>query len=210
MVEEKQKILDMVITYGLFIGFFIFLVLGILALDADPDFIADKFFGAALCLFLSIFHKRIGFKWYSIFAILVLLLMHHTKLYGNVYYGIQFDMIIHFVGGFCIAVAGFQILSNCEGIGCSNVFKIMFFTIFVTAGIGAMLEIIEYFAYANLPPGEGLLHYGTGDAGEWLDSTGDMVCNFLGAITASTLMAFVYRRKKNLHHLKMFIVGSRR
>ncbi len=210
MNEEKQSTVDSIVIYILFIAFFAFTVMGVLALGSDPDFVFDKFFGAGICLFFSLFYRKLGMKWYSIVALGIVLLSHNLKLYGNVYYGIQFDMIMHFVAGFCIAIIVFQFLTNCEGIGCSSIIKIIFLSVFVTAGLGTVLEITEYFGYVNLPPGEGILHFGTGDAGEWTDSTWDMICNLVGAVIASILMALIYRRKKNLHNLKMFIISSRR
>jgi len=117
---------------------------------------------------------------------------------------------MHLAAGFLIAVIVFQLLMNCEGIGCSSKLKLVFLAVFVTAGLGTVLEITEYFGYANLPPGQGILHFGDGDEGGWGDATLDMLCNLVGAIAASVMMTLIYRKKRNgLKNLKLFITSSR-
>ena len=71
-------------------------------------------------------------------------------------------------------------------------------------GLSAIHEIIEFFGYANLPPGEGILHFGRGDEGGWVDVAGDLISNTIGAFTAAVMMAAVYwkkYKKKTKHFL---------
>ncbi len=202
---ESEKY-DPYIRCGLLVGMFVFIVLGVLALDREPDFLFDRFLSAGFFLFFFFFYKRLGLKLPILFIGAAALVLHHLKLYGNVYLGMEFDMIMHFVGAFAVSLMVYHYLSMCEGIGCSGKVKLAILTIFIVAGLGTLIEILEYFGYAKLPSGEGLLHYGLGDEGDWADAVSDMLFNLFGAITGIIAMILThYVKRRNVKNLKLFL-----
>ncbi len=141
------------------------------------------------------------------------LTLHHLKLYGQVYFGwLQFDMVMHFVGAFSLALIVYQYLSTCEGIGCSGKVKVMFLAVLVVAGLGTFIERTEFFGYANLGEGDGILFHGLGDGSggvsdSW-DTVSDMICNLFGAMTGVIVMtAAHYIKRRNVKNLKLFLSG---
>jgi len=199
---------DLFIRCGLLIGMFVFVALGVLALDRDPDFIFDRFLSAGFFLFFFFFYKRLGLTLSTIIIGTGALILHHLKLYGGVYLGFEFDMIMHFVGAFAVSLIVYQYLSTCEGIGCSSRAKLALLSIFIVAGLGTLIEIVEYFGYAKLPSGEGLLHYGLGDEGDWADSVSDMLFNLFGAIAGAISMLLArYVKRRNVKNLKLFLAS---
>ena len=82
--------------------------------------------------------------------------------------------------------------------------------VILACGMGTFIEITEYFGYAYLGEGEGILRFGAGDEGEWNDAVWDMICNTLGAITGAVAMALFSRRKNSkLNNLKSFLSSVR-
>ena len=77
---------DLFIRYGLLLGMFIFLVLGVLALGQDPDFVFDRFLSAGFFLFFFFFYKKMGLKLPVLLIGLGALILHHLKLYGGGYF----------------------------------------------------------------------------------------------------------------------------
>ena len=204
---------DLVIKCGLLTGMFVFLVLGVLALDRDPDFIFDRFLSAGFFLFFFFFYKKMGLRSLVLVIGVFALVLHHLKLYGNVYYGIPFDKIMHVIGGFALALILYQYLSSCEGVGCSSRVKLMAFAILGVAGLGTFIEITEYFGYAHLGNGEGLLFHGLGDGGsaslsDWADSVTDMMSNLLGAMMGAAVMVLAhFMKRRNVKKLRLFLIS---
>jgi|SRR3989344_4862104 len=197
---------DHIIRAGLLIGMFIFLVLGILSLEMEPDFIFDRFFSAALFLLFFFVYKHLRLRIYQLIIGIIALTLHHLKLYGNVYVGLEFDMIMHFIGAFASSLIVYQYLSNCDGISCSNKMKTGLLAVLIVAGLGTFIEITEYFGYAKLPSGEGILHYGQGDEGDWADSVSDMMFNLLGAILGILITFLIhYRKRHNIRKIQSFL-----
>lgn len=97
---------------------------------------------------------------------------------------------MHLIGAFALTMIAFDyLLYDSISRGEKILFgKIFVFAVMFTCGMGTIVEITEYFGYANLPPGEGLLHFGTGDEGQWLDSVTDMMMNLIGAAIAGIVM----------------------
>lgn len=200
--------LDTIIHSCLLAGMFVFIVLGVLALNREPDFIFDRFLSAGFFLFFFLFYQKMALKWPVLLVGVGALILHHLKLYGNVYFGLEFDMIMHFVGAFAVSLIAYQYLNNCDGISCSSKVKVACLSVLVVAGLGTFIEITEYFGYARLPVGEGILHYGTGDEGDWVDSISDMISNLLGSLLGVIVMILAhYRKRSNVRNLKMFLTS---
>lgn len=187
------------------LGAFVFTVLGVHDISATPDIVFDRFVSAVFFIGAFLWYRRLNQNALTLAPAVFGIALHGMKFYGNVYFGIEFDMIMHFTAGFAISVIVFQYLRGCEGVGCLSPWKLAFLAIFVSAGMGTVLEITEYFGYAYLAPGEGILHFGAGDAGEWRDSVWDMICNMLGAISAAVIGIISTRKRAPLGLMRHLI-----
>ncbi len=187
------------------LGAFVFTFLGVHDLFLASDLVFDRFMSAGILFAMLLWYRTLHQTVLTLIPALVAVTLHALKLYGNVYAGIPFDMIMHFAAGFAIALVLFSYLRSCEGIGCLNPWKLAFLAVFATAGLGTLMEMIEYFGYTHLAPGEGILHFGVGDEGEWNDAIWDMICNLLGAITAASLGMFACRKRVPFGLLRHFI-----
>lgn len=179
----NKKTEERIIEVSLITSFIIFTALGINAIiTKNVEFIYDRFFSAAIALFGYFVHRRIYLRLYTFLIIMVVMIMHHLKLYGLTFYGfIEFDMIMHFSAGFAIALVLYGYLKY-EMNG--SKFKCGLIAFLCTVGITSLNEIIEYLGYYFLGPGEGLLFYGSGDFGAYADVAWDLICNTLGAFFA--------------------------
>lgn len=193
--KTEGKIIDVL----LILSFIIFTALGIIAIiTKNAEFIYDRFFSAALVLFGYFIHRRIYLRLYAFLLTMVVVVIHHLKLYGLTFYGfLEFDMIMHFSAGFAIALVLYGYLKyEMDG----SKFKYGLIAFLCTLGITSLNEIIEYFGYYFLGPGEGLLFYGTGDFGGYADTAWDLVCNTLGAFFAvflAIVLSNFARKKQN-------------
>jgi hypothetical protein len=193
----KEETADSIINLFLWCIFFFFIVWGTYTiLTKDVEFIFDRFFGAAVVLFFLLMYKKLHLSAQSIILVLLALGIHNLKLYGNVYLGLPFDRIMHFYAVFAISIAVFEFIDHCESEKCQRWWKIAFVTILVSIGIASLVEIMEFIGYSFLGEGEGILFYGTGDFGEWNNTSWDLISNSLGAI-AGTILVSLKRLKKD-------------
>ncbi len=58
----------------------------------------------AVLIFAGFMEKKMNLNSPSYVMILVVLTLHNLYLYGNTYFGIRFDVILHFIGGITIAM----------------------------------------------------------------------------------------------------------
>lgn len=168
---------------------------------ANPELMFDNI-ATVIFLFIIMFkYHKWKFSKFSMYSIFFALGLHHSKLYGQVYYTIQFDMIVHFVATFAIAMITYQLLKPYH----KSLFNLAMYTILISLGMGCLLEITEYIGYNVIGEGEGILGFGKGDATGWneqaLDIIWDIICNTLGAITATIISLIKYRNKKINHKL---------
>ncbi len=181
--------------------FFALAAWGVASLGADPDFVFDKFLSAGFFVLLLVFYERFRLNLRIIIPAVFAIALHQAKLYTLVFFGfIQFDMIMHTVGAFAVSLVVYQWLIH-EERSTQYWKKVAFLTILVAMGIGAFLELVEYFGYANLAPGGGILHYGDGDVGGWSDTIQDMAFNALGSLMAVVVMSISVVRHKRTHSI---------
>jgi uncharacterized membrane protein YjdF len=174
----------------------------------DVEFIFDRFFTAAIILLALVLYKKMRVTLPIALVGFFALIIHHLKLYGNFYFNIPFDRIMHFTAGFAIALIFYQYFLS-QGKKSSSRLKIALLSICITAGITSFMEIIEFVGYSSLGQGEGLLFYGTGDFGEWNNLSWDLICNTSGAVFASLLFSFytIKNKKKFFKKLLKYAVS---
>ena len=183
--------------------FFALVAWGVASLGADPDFVFDKFLSAGFFMLLLILYGRFRLNLKLIIPVVFAVGLHQAKLYGAVFFGfIQFDMVMHVVGAFAVALVVYQWLIH-EERSVRHWKKVAFLTILVVMGFGAVLEIVEFFGYANLPEGGGILHYGEGDEGGWSDTAQDMMFNAVGTVVGVMVMCLITVRKN-----KRMVIGE--
>ena len=145
----------------------------------------------ASIILLGIFYKlyyKLNQDYISYFFLLFLLIIHSSALYGSNIFGIQFENLLHFIGGFTIAIIIDRIFKE-------KLSKIERFTLLIifALGIGAIMEIVEWSGYHILGEGEGLFYFGVGDEDAWNNTIIDLIFNASGA----TLMGLItiFRKK---------------
>ena len=182
-------------SYGL-IAFFVVMLFYDLFYSNTRELIFDRTFSIGMILLLLFLSKRM-FITTPIFIFNVsTLILHGSKLYGNTYFGIAFDKIIHFYGAFGISLIIFNYLYTFnhrkKGI---KMLEIIIISFGVAYGIASLVEVIEFVGYGLVGQGEGLLGYGTGDYGEWNNTAWDLISNALGAAFGIIVM-FIKKKFK--------------
>ncbi|MBD3355167.1 DUF2238 domain-containing protein, partial [Candidatus Woesearchaeota archaeon] len=157
--STEKKIIKWIIISS-FIFFFSWGLYTILT--KNYEIIFDKFFTAALILTVLFLYKKINLNIPITIFSLFTLTLHHLKLYGNFYFGIPFDRIMHFTAGFTLVLIFYQFLYHSERKKNPSKWKISFLSILIAAGAASMIEIVEFAGYSFLGHGEGILFYGTG------------------------------------------------
>jgi len=172
------------------LGTVLFITWGTITFFAgNKELIYDRYFTAALFLVTLIFYRKIRLSLAGVLIGTATLAIHHMKFYGMVFFGwLEFDMIMHVLAGFAIAFIMHRWLKGeKEDWWREHKLFIGFIVFFFSFGISSFNEIIEYFGYALLGSGEGILFYGAGDFGEYADTALDMTSNAIGALLAVLL-----------------------
>ena len=190
--RKKRSWKDKLIPNLLSAAFVFFVVWAFIAVFTNPDLIFDRFLSAGMIVILYILYKKLGLRLGVILFGFFALLLHHLKLYGNFYYGIPFDRIMHLVAGIALALVIYNALET------SDIPRpaLVIISIFMAAGVASTMEIIEFIGYANLGSGEGLLFYGKGDFGEYNNVSWDLINNTLGAVIGSVYLFLWSRHEK--------------
>ena len=185
MVKKKE---DLIVKWITLAGFVFFIIWGIITIIVgDTGFIFDRFFSAGLVLVLYAFYHIMRLRLGVTIVALAVLLLHHLKLYGMFILGIPFDRLMHFTAGIALALIAYDYISRRSSLKPTEVLVI---AVLVAAGVGAIMEIIEFVGYSFLGAGEGLLFFGKGDFGEWNNASWDLMNNLFGAIVGA-IYAFV-------------------
>ncbi len=145
----------------------------------------------ASIILLGIFYKlyyKLNQEYISYFFLIILLILHSSSLYGSNLFGLQFENLLHFMGGFTIAIITDRLFKEKSS-------KIKRFTLLIifALGIGAIIEIVEWSGYHILGEGEGLFYFGVGDEDSWNNTIIDLIFNASGAILMGLITLF---RKK--------------
>lgn len=194
---QKQNILSYkAINFLILSVFAFFIVWGVYAVVKwDKEFIFDRFFAASITLATFFLYRKMKLSIPTLAVGAFALVLHHIKLYQEVYLGIPFDHYMHFAGGFALSLIFCEYFVNSEKK--PNYVKIFFLSVCIAAGIGSFMEIIEFTGKSLLGEGQGLLFYGDGDWGEYNNTSWDMINNTIGAVASSFIMIFTAKFKKS-------------
>lgn len=161
------------------IAFFLALAVHAL-LSGNTEYLFDRVFAAALVGLIWVLWRRFKISDWALGAVGLAIVLHQLKLYGNTYFGIEFDNYMHAISGFAIAAIVYQIIDDCDSGKCHHPLKKLLLTFCAAYGTAALIEPLEYFGYATVGNGEGILGYGAGDGG-WRDTAFDLIANMIGA-----------------------------
>ena len=179
------------LLYGL--GTLFFMLWGAISLSiGDIELVYDRFFTALLFFIGLVLYRRLHLRIPVVLFSIAAFTLHHLKLYGQTYFGwLEFDMIMHAVAGAAITMVAYSWLSQEE---LWSTLKVALIAALIAAGIASLNEVIEYFGYAFLGSGEGILFYGVGDFGEYADTALDLLSNAVGAVIGACAMAALSKR----------------
>jgi len=193
--NKKYLIIESLIIISILI-FFIWTIVSLV--QKDYEIVFDRLFGLILGIVALFEYRRLKMSIPVLFISVIALLMHHMKLYGNVYFGIPFDRIQHFIGVFAIALIMYHYIEVTYNKKYFNKIAVGLVVFFIAFGIGASIEIVEFLGYSYLGEGEGVLFYGTGDFGEYNNIGWDLIANSLGALLAILIMSFISHRRREV------------
>lgn len=177
------------VKYGIFTLLAVFIFLTILSFSTgDLELIGDKFVAMGMLLVALLWYKSFNLSIPTAIFGAFALVLHHLKLYGNVYLNIPFDRWMHVIATMAIALIIFEYFKAHNKKNILSLFAICMISLMVALGAGSIIEIIEFMGYSFLGEGEGLLRYGVGDFGEWNNACWDLMSNTLGAFIGVTLM----------------------
>jgi hypothetical protein len=180
------------VKYGIFTLLAVFIFLTILSFSTgNLELIGDKFVAIGMLLMALLWYKSFNLSIPTAIIGAFALILHHLKLYGNVYMGLPFDRWMHFIATLAIALIIFEYFKEHNKNKALSLFAICMISMMVALGAGSIIEIVEFMGYSFLGEGEGLLRYGVGDFGEWNNACWDLMCNTLGAFVGVTIMWFI-------------------
>jgi len=186
---------DKAIRLIFYILILILLFSGVFGLFGETkNLVYDRFLSSALLIGILLMYKRMNMNNITLFFAVLAIALHNGGFYGNTYFGINFDRYEHFLGGFAATLVFIGYLRQFEKKKRINL-KVILLSIAITAGLGSFVEILEFIGYTILGEGVGILFYGTGDFGEWNNAAWDMICNTLGALTASLIPLIIQKKK---------------
>lgn len=108
-----------------------------------------------------------------------------VSLYNHHFFGIRYDKFVHFYNSMVVAMLLSHIArASGAALGALEPFVI----VLATLGLGAVIEIVEYFAVLTIP-------YTT--VGDYANNVEDLVMNLLGGVVGVTLMAVGRRVSAN-------------
>jgi len=154
------------------------------------DWIVDRFYLALISLGAFFLHKRMHLSNYALVVGLLPVIMHAFGRYEMVWFSLPYDFYLHLAAGFAIGMIFFEYFLE------KKLPSRITLAVLVTAGIGSLLEILEFTGYLVGGAGSGIFFYGTGDYGDWANAIQDMFSNTVGALLASTIYAIVKKPQR--------------
>lgn len=150
------------------------------------EFIFDGFFSALIIGFVLYLYRAIGIKPAVLLFGLLILISHHLRLYGNFYLRIAFDHWIHAASGIFLGLIFYNYFSKTI----KNKAAIIALSLLISAGFGAIFEIIEFggYLFVGASGSQGMLYYGSPDSLEYINIGWDLICNTLGALIGSSIL----------------------
>lgn len=117
---------------------------------------------------------RVTLAAYIVLLGLLIGLLHILAMNFFLYWDIAwFDILMHFLGGFWVALLGLWILALLINIESFTLRRILYVSVFFTLGIGIIWEVFEFGAGLSFVGPEG-----------WPDTILDLIMDMVGGLTA--------------------------
>ena len=159
----------------------IFVLLLIYSLVTGSSYVNDFFFLAGFLWLVYWFKDKLNLHPFHFFLFASFLVMHNLGVFGNYnyfYFGIEYDMYVHFLFGLSASLILFRAYRL-------NKREVSWYSIFLIIGLilGASVfhELFEFFGALFFGEGEGVLLAGAGDIDKW-DTQKDFMFNLIGAV----------------------------
>ena len=156
--------------------------------------------GILILIFLYLFYvyyNTLHFNFLTYVLVNLLILIHHlgSFFYGRSFFGLEYDIYVHFFYGIIISIYFYYFLSNKININKHKLdkYELFYIVIIFVMGLSAIHELVEFSGALILGPGEGFLYFGAGDTGSF-DTEWDLVNGFLGSFFGSLLMSVIRRK----------------
>ncbi|MCD4666512.1 DUF2238 domain-containing protein [archaeon] len=180
---------------------FVFMIFIIIAFTIYSYFAKNSeflYYGIVYILItlIAYYHqKRFKIPVYIITLLIILFILHmlggsvylnEIRLYDYMILIFRYDQIIHIFGSFVVTLSAYEIIKdNLSKEIKKNSFNLSLLLILISLGVGAIYEIIEFFAVIILQ------HQGVGD---YINNALDLIFNLFGALIASVII----NKKKKL------------
>jgi len=180
--------------------FFVFLNLIILinSFIQGTKFVYDGIIILIFLILLYIYYEKLFFTTLTFVLVNILILIHHlgSFFYGRSFFGLEYDIYVHFLYGIIVSIYFYTFLSSKINFNKHKLDKseLFFFAIILVMGISAIHELIEFSGALILGPGDGFLFFGAGDSGSF-DTEWDLVNGFLGSFLGCCLMSLIRRKR---------------
>lgn len=142
----------------------------------------DQVLSMGLILIVYYFRSELHMGGFQYTLLLFILLLHNLGSFGfysNSYFGLEYDVWVHFLWGVC----GYLIFYNFHA--AKNSHSIAFFMAFVSVmALSGVHEVLEFAGMNLFGQGEGVLFYGYGDMGSF-DTEWDLTNALIGSLLIS-------------------------
>jgi len=174
-------------------------------------FIPDHVFFIFVTIVLYIGYERWRLNLPIYASVIIGLILHSAGVFGWYHISpipIAWERITHFFGILPLTLLFYNYFRPNLEKKCWTGNNVRYFLVilFVSLGIGALVEIIEFWGYLSLGFGEGALMFGAGDGvagktgqelidvlgGGWINAGWDLTFNLLGALVGLAIMMIVH------------------
>lgn len=181
-----------------FLFVFLNLIILINSFIQGTKFVYDGILILIFLLLLYTFYEKLFFTKLTFILVNILILIHHlgSFFYGRSFFGLEYDIYVHFLYGIIVSIYFYTFLSNKINFNKHflNKSELFIVAIILVMGISAIHELIEFSGTLILGPGDGFLYFGAGDLGNF-DTEWDLANGFLGSFLGCCLMSLLRRKK---------------
>ena len=181
-----------------FLFIFLNLIILINSFLQSTKFVYDGIIILVFLFLLYVYYEKLFFSKLTFVFVNILILIHHlgSFFYGKSFFGLEYDIYVHFLYGIIVSIYFYTFLSNKINFNKHKLDKseLFFFAIILVMGLSAIHELIEFSGALILGPGEGFLYFGSGDLGAF-DTEWDLINGFLGSFIGGCLWSLLRRKR---------------
>lgn len=167
-------------------------------------YISESIVFSILAIIGFAFYARFNLDTFTYTWVLIAFALHAFgafRFYAHSPVGVEWDVVTHFFGIFAATLVLFNIAFHLAGK--THRTSVFLLVILAGAGVGVIIEFIEFIGLMTTGFGEGFLGRGFGDfdpriiSSDYIDTIQDLYWNTLGSVVA--LLVALWRTRKNPH-----------